>query len=100
LVSSRSYFYGNPVKNIKGACEQAIDYDHTFAHLYHKHEGEDGMELMLKPLCCGVNTLENYVAGVHFTAFHIYTYAKDKCFSGRFIWLMADLVLLLIKKAL
>ena len=36
-------FYGNPVKNIKGACEQVIDGNHAFACLYHKHKGEDGM---------------------------------------------------------
>jgi hypothetical protein len=57
-------FYGNPGKNIKGACEQVIDGDHAFSCLYYKHEREDGMELTLKPLYCGVNTTVNYVAGV------------------------------------
>jgi hypothetical protein len=55
-------FYGDPVKNIKGACEQVIDGNHAFALLYHKHEGGNGMELTLKPPCCGVDTLANYVA--------------------------------------
>ncbi len=93
-------FYGDPGKNINGACEQAIDGDHAFSHLYHKLEGEDGMKLTLKPSCCGVNTTANYVAGIHFTASHIYTYATGKRLSGRSIWMMADLVLSLIKKAL
>ncbi len=61
---------------------------------------EDGMELTLKPSCCGVNMSANYVAGVHFTASHIDTYATGKRFSERSIWLMADLVLSSIKKAL
>ena len=93
-------FYGNPGKNIKGACEQVIDGNHTFLRLYHKHEGEDGMELTLKLSCCGDDTSANYVAGVHFTALHIYTYATGKHFSGRSIWMMTDSVLSLIKKAL
>jgi hypothetical protein len=63
-------------------------------------KGEDGMELTLKPLCCGVNTTANYVEGVHFTALHIYMYGTGKHFSGRSIWMMADLVLPLIKRAL
>jgi hypothetical protein len=92
-------FYGNPVKNIKGACEQVIDGDHAFTHLYHKHKGEDGKKLMLNQSCCGVDTSGNYVAGVHFSALHIYTYATGKRFSGR-SRLMADLVLSLIEKAL
>ncbi len=93
-------FFGNPGKTIKGACEQVIDGNHAFSCLYHKHKGEDGMELTLKLLCCGVDMKANYVAGVHFTASHIYTYATGKLFSGRSIWMMADLVLSLIKKAL
>ncbi len=64
-------FYGNPGKNIKGACEQVSDRDHTFSHHYHKHKGEDGMELAFKPSCCGVDRTANYVAGFHFTASHI-----------------------------
>jgi hypothetical protein len=58
------------------------------------------MELTLKPSCCGVDTTANYVAGVHFTALHIYMYAIGKHFSGRSIWMMSDLVLSLIKKEL
>ncbi len=96
----KELFYGNPGKSIKGACEQVIDGDHAFAHIYHEHKGEGGMELTLKPLCCGVDMTANYVAGVHFTASHIYTYATGKRFSGRSIWMMADSVLSLIKKAL
>ncbi len=57
-------FYGNPVKNIKGACQQVIDGDHTFERLYNKQEGEDSAELMLKPLCCGINISAKYNAGV------------------------------------
>ncbi len=40
------------------------------------------------------------MACVHFTASHIYTYTTGKRFSGRSIWMMADLVLSLIKKML
>ncbi len=90
----------SPGKNIKGACKQVIDGNHAFACLYHKNKGEDGIEMMLKPLCCGVDTTANYVVGVHFTALHIYTYATGKRFSGRFIWMMADSVLSLIKNVL
>jgi hypothetical protein len=93
-------FYGHPGKNIKGACKQVIDGNHAFARLYHKHNGDDGMEMTLKPLCCGVNMAANYVVGVHFTALHIYTYATGKRFSGRSILMMSDSVLSLIKKAL
>jgi hypothetical protein len=93
-------FYGNPVKNIKGACQQVIDGDHTFAHLYHKYKGEDGVDLTLKLSCCGIITPANHIAGVHFTTAHIYTYATGKRFSGRSVWLMADSILTLIKKAL
>ncbi len=93
-------FFGNPGKNIKDACKQVIDGNHAIARLHHKHDGEDGMEMMLKPSCCGVDTTANYVAGGRFTALHIYAYATGKCFSGRSIWMMADSVLSLIKKAL
>ncbi len=58
------------------------------------------MELTLKPSCCGVDTSANYMAGVHFTALHIYTCATGKRFSGRSIWMMADSMLSSIKKAL
>jgi hypothetical protein len=88
----KELFYGNPGKNIKGACKQVIDGNNAFSHLYHKHKGEDGMELTLKPSCCGVDTTANYLVGVLFTALHIYTYATGKRFSGRSIWMMADLV--------
>ena len=96
----KELFFGNPGKNIKGACEQVIDGNHAFSCLYHKLKGEDGMELTLKLSCCGVNMSANYMAGVHFTALHIYTFATGKCFSGRSILLMADSMLSLIKKAL
>jgi hypothetical protein len=52
----KELFYGDPGKNIKGACEQVIDGNGAFSRLYQKLEGEDGIELTLKSLCCGVNT--------------------------------------------
>jgi hypothetical protein len=60
-------FYGNPEKRIKGVCNQLIDVDNAFVFLYNRGEGENGIELTLKPICCGNCTSSNYVAGVHFT---------------------------------
>ena len=70
-------FYGNPEKRIKGACEQLIDGDNAFVFL-NRGEGENGIELTLKPICCGNSTSSNYVAGVHFTAKMIGTKAHTQ----------------------
>ena len=71
-------FYGNHENIIKGACEQLIDGDNEFVFLYNQGEGENGIELTLKPICCGNCTSSNYVAGVHFTAKMIGTKAHTK----------------------
>jgi hypothetical protein len=47
-------------------CDQLIDGDNAFGFLYNKHEGVNGIEQTLKPMCCGNSTSTNYVAGVHF----------------------------------
>ena len=71
-------FYGNPEKRIKGVCNQLIDGDNAFVFLYNRGEGENGIELTLKPICCGNSTSSNYVAGVHFTAKMIGTKAHTQ----------------------
>jgi hypothetical protein len=96
----KELFYGDPIKNIKSASQQVIDGDHAFARLYNKHKGEEGVKLTLKLSCCGVDTSANYIAGIHFTAAHIYTYATGKHFYGRSIWQTAESVITLIKIAL
>jgi hypothetical protein len=71
-------FYGNPEKRIKGVCNQLIDGDNAFVFLYNQEEGENGIKLTLKPICCGNCTSSNYVAGAHFTAKMIGTKAHKK----------------------
>ena len=71
-------FYGNPEKRIKGVCNQLIDGDNAFVSLYNRGEGENGVELTLKSMCCGNCTSSNYVPGVHFTAKMIGTKAHTK----------------------
>jgi hypothetical protein len=36
----REHFYGDPVKNIKGVCEQIVDGDHAFQLLYERVDGD------------------------------------------------------------
>jgi hypothetical protein len=78
-------FYGDPHKNIKGACQKLIDGDHTFTLLYIKQKGEEGVTLTLKQSCCGKDMSANYVADIHFTTKMIYTYTTGKRCSGRSI---------------
>jgi hypothetical protein len=78
-------FYGDPEKRIKGVCAQLIDGDNSFGFLYNKHEGVNGIERTLKPICCGNSTSTNYVAGVHFTAKMIGTKSHKKL-SGLSLW--------------
>ena len=92
-------FYGNPEKSIKGACEQLIDGDNAFVFLYNRGEGENGIELTLKPICCGNSTSSNYVAGVHFTTKMIGTKAHTKM-SGLSLWRAGLDVSRSIKKAM
>ena len=92
-------FYGNPEKRMKGACEQLIDGDNAFVFLYNQGEGENGIEQMLKPICCGNSTSSNYVAGVHFTAKMIGTKAHKKM-SGLSLWRVGLDVSRSIKKAM
>ena len=75
-------FYGDPEKIIKGVCDQLIDGDNVFAFLYNKHDGVNGVERMLKAMCCGNSTSTNYVAGVHFTAKMIGTKSHKKLSGG------------------
>jgi hypothetical protein len=71
-------FYGNTEKRIKGVCDQSINGDNAFVSLYNRGEGENGVELTLKSMCCGNCTSSNYVAGVHFTAKMIGSKAHTK----------------------
>ena len=49
-------FHGCPHKCIKGACAQLIEGSGAFRLLYDVREGEDDVEFVLKPSCCGKET--------------------------------------------
>ena len=93
-------FYGDPKKRIKGVCNQLIDGDNTFAFLYNKHEGVNGVERTLKEMCCGNSTSTNYVAGVHFTAKMIGTKSHKKISGLGGLWRAGLDVSRSIKKAM
>jgi hypothetical protein len=78
-------FYGDPRKKIKGAIHQLIDGDNAFAALYDDPVvNENGtVERALKASCCGADTACHYVAGTHFTAEIVFTFADGKVFIGR-----------------
>ncbi len=76
-----------------------IDGDNAFVFLYNRGEGENGIERTLNPICCGISTSSNYVAGVHFTAKMIGTKAHKKM-SGRSLWRAGLDVSRSIKKAM
>ncbi len=42
--------------------------------MHNRTEGENNVELVLKPSCCGKDDSSIYVAGVHFTADDINTF--------------------------
>jgi hypothetical protein len=92
-------FYGDPEKRIKGVLDQLIDGDNAFGFLYNKHEGVNGIERTLKPICCGNSTSMNYVAGVHFNAKMIWTKSHKKL-SGLSLWRAGLDVSRSIKKAM
>ena len=77
-------FYGDPRKKIKGAIHQLIDGDNAFSALYDDPVvNEKGIvERALKALCCGADTARHYVAGTHFTAEMLFTFANGKVFIG------------------
>ena len=81
-------FYSDPGKKIKGAIHQLIDGDNAFAALYdNPFVNEEGIfERALKALCCGADTACHYVAGTHFTAEMLFTFADGKVFIGRSLW--------------
>jgi len=93
-------FHGCPRKRIKGACAQLIEGSGTFHLLYDIKEGEHNVELVLKPLCCGKETVSSYVAGVHFTKDDVRTFGHNKKVNGGTLWAMGLTVLQSIKKAL
>ncbi len=72
----------------------------TFHLLYDIKEGEHNVELVLKPLCCGKETVSSYVAGVHFTKDDVRTFGHNKKVNGGTLWAMGLTVLQSIKKAL
>ena len=71
-------FHGCPHKRIKGACAQLIDGSGAFHLLYELKEGEHNVELVLKPSCCGKDTLSSFVAGVHFTEDDLHSFGHSK----------------------
>ena len=95
-------FYGDPRKKIKGAIHQLIDGDNAFAALYDDpFVNEKGIvERALKASCCGADTASHYVAGIHFTAEMIYTFADNKVFIGRSLWASGEEVMNSVKKAI
>jgi hypothetical protein len=74
----KDHFHGNPDKRIQGACAQLIEGVGAFRLLYNCMEGENNVELVLKPLCCGKDDSSICVAGVHFTADDINTFGIKK----------------------
>jgi len=79
-------FYGDPEKRIKVECNQLIDGDNAFGFLFNRDEGVNGIERTLKPMCCGIFTSTNYVAGVHFTAKMIGTKSHKKISGLGGLW--------------
>jgi hypothetical protein len=77
-------FYGDPHKKIKGAIHQLLDGDNAFAALYNDPVvNEKGIvERALKVSCCGADTARHNVAGTHFTAEMLFTFADEKVFIG------------------
>ncbi len=77
-------FYGDPRKKIKGAIHQLLDGDNAFAALYDDPvvNKKGIVERALKASCCGADTAQHYVAGTHFTATMISTFADGKFFIG------------------
>ncbi len=69
--------YDNPTVNEKGIVEQA-----------------------LKASCCCADTACHYVAGSHFTAEMLYTFADGKIFIGRSLWGFGEEVMNSVKKAI
>ncbi len=62
-----------------------------FRALYNLVEGEHTVELVLKPLCCGKDTMSRYVSGTNFSVADIATFiatfgSNNKLMQGRAIW--------------
>jgi hypothetical protein len=95
-------FYGDPRKTIKGAIHQLLDGDNAFSALYDDPVvNEKGIvEWALKASCCGADTDRHYVAGTHFTATMLSTFADGKFFIGRLLWGFGEEVMLSVKKAI
>ena len=74
----KDHFHGNPDKRIQGACAQLIEGVGAFWLLYNCMEGENNVELVLKPSCCGKDDSSIYVTGVHFTVDDINIFGISK----------------------
>ncbi len=59
-----------------------------------------GVERTLKQSCCGKDTLAMLIACFDFTVEMLYTFSKNKQYTGRSIWALAMTVLCLLKKAI
>jgi hypothetical protein len=94
----KEQFHGCIQKRIKGTCAQLIEGSGAFRLLYNVREGENDVELVLKPSCCGKETSSSFVAGVHFTENDIRTFGRNKKVNGRALWAMGLTVLRSIKK--
>ncbi len=58
------------------------------------------LERVLKASCCGADTARYYVAGSHFTAEMLYTFADGKIFIGRSLWGFGEEVMNSVKKSI
>ncbi len=88
FVLIKVHFYSNLQKCMQGTCAQLIEEVGAFCLLYNITEGDQIVELVLKPLCSGRDTLSSYTTGVHFTAENIYTFGINKKVKGRVLWAM------------
>jgi hypothetical protein len=79
----KDHFHGNTQKHIQGACTQLIEGVGAFRLLHNCMESEKNVEHVLKPSCCGRDTLSSCVAGVHFTVEDIYMFGINKKVNGR-----------------
>ncbi len=84
-----------------GVCTKLINGEGPFHALYNLVAGEQTVELVLKPSCCGKDTASSYLSGINSTVADIATFgSNNKLMQGRAIWDRGLNVLQLMKKAL
>jgi uncharacterized membrane protein len=64
-----------------------INGEGPFCALYNLVKGEHTVELVLKPLCCGKDTVSSYVSRINFSVADIATFGiNNKMMQGCAIW--------------